>query len=515
MKQPLECDLLIIGGGIAGTAVARAMSRYKVKTILIQENESLCDGVSKTPTNPLYRGFGELNSILVKAYMLKADRGPLYDLDWPRARQEEIGWKTWHERWLAELDIPHKELKTLYLATNKEELSGLERVWTTGRSLAGMFADMEKVDRDFILEKEPNVNESVIAGLWSDTHHRTVAYPWDIVIALAENAQQNGVQMLRGARVTQISARGDSLFVQTARGIIRTRYIVNAAGANADRIARMVGAIDWECVIDKLLTFILDEQITSELASGDNYLALPARPQYMQSLVPTIGGNLLCNCTRVTLTTNRYDTAVSLDQLEPGLSIARQIIPAISAKDIINVFCGAAARHTKDVENHIVESHPLNPRFVTVKPRPPAFPAMPAIAEIEVPQLLADAGLELTAKPDFNPYRKAIPKLVHLLAEEKNLLIKKEPAYGHVVCRCKTVTKGEIIEAIRRGARTLQDIKFMTGAGLGRCQGGFCGPQVIRILAGELGLKPTKIYGREAPALLFESKGLLNANRSM
>jgi glycerol-3-phosphate dehydrogenase len=153
MRQSFESDVVIIGGGIAGASVAREMSRYKLETILADENESLCDGVSKGSTNPLYRGFGELNSIIVKTYMLNSGK-TLYDLNWPRARQEKEGWETWHEEWLPELDIPHKELKTLYLATSKGQLEDLERVWRLGNQLGGVFAEMEKVDRAFIFEKD-------------------------------------------------------------------------------------------------------------------------------------------------------------------------------------------------------------------------------------------------------------------------------------------------------------------------------------------------------------------------
>ena len=135
---------------------------------------------------------------------------------------------------------------------------------------------------------------------------------------------------------------------------------------------------------------------------------------------------------------------------------------------------------------------------------------MPVIAKIQVPQLLADAGLELRTKPDFNPYRKAIPRFRELATDEKNSLIKKDPKYGHIVCRCENATEGEIVEAIKRAGRTLQDIKFMTRAGFGRCQGGFCGPHVIQILARELDIPITQVVkrGTDSPIILYQSKGL-------
>jgi glycerol-3-phosphate dehydrogenase len=253
----------------------------------------------------------------------------------------------------------------------------------------------------------------------------------------------------------------------------------------------------------------LDDRAVPELVTGNNYLALPAEPMYMQSLVPTLEGNLFCNCTHIPQIRSRNDTSVTLEQYQLGLSIARQIIPAISEKDIIRSFCGTASRHTRELEDHIIEPHRVNPRFFTVKLRPPGFLAMPAIAKHGVPQLLGDAGLELTMKRDFKPDRKGIPIFRDLPNEKKEELIAKDPNYGHVVCRCKTVTEGEMIEAIRRGARTVQDIKFMTKAGMGRCQGGFCGSRVIQILARELNIPVTQVLEREAPCLLYENKDLV------
>ena len=166
--------------------------------------------------------------------------------------------------------------------------------------------------------------------------------------------------------------------------------------------------------------------------------------------------------------------------------------------------------NTRDEEEDIVEPCSTNPRFINVAVRLPGIiPSLP-IARYVV-NLLGDAGLELVTKPDFNPYRKAMPRFCDLPDDERAKLIAQDPRYGHVVCRCETVTEGEIVEAIRRGARSVAAVKYMTRAGMGRCQGGFCGPRVVNILARELDIPATAVtdFGTGSPIMPYRSKELL------
>lgn len=509
MKEQLECNVVVIGGGVTGAGIARELSQYKVNTILVERSEALCGyGQSKGSVGLLYRGLFKLLSIYTKAVFVPPGQ-PIYEHQTLTEKLERDGWQIWHDEWLDQLEIEHRPLGALMVAT-KDRLDALERIWDLGHELGGTF-EMQRVDRDFIFEKEPNVNEGVVAGLWGTSHQIISTHPWELVFALSDNARQNGVKVMRGAGVIGVCHDGDIQIVETTKGAIKTRFIVNAAGANADRIAAMGGAVDWRVNAQRSPLFMLDKQRSAELASGENAITLPGNPGWMEWMYPTLDRNLCLNCGPYRTTKDRFMVDVSADDYELGFSIAKKVMPAISEKDIIRAWSVSRAYHTRSPEEHILEPCSTNPRFINAKVRLPGLIISPAVAKYVV-QLLGDAGLELTTKPDFNPYRKAIPRFRHLSDEERGELIAKDSRYGHVVCRCETVTEGEVVEAIKRGAATVQEIKYRTRAGMGRCQAGFCRPRVTQILARELDIPVTQVLEREAPAVLFRSKELLKTH---
>jgi glycerol-3-phosphate dehydrogenase len=191
----------------------------------------------------------------------------------------------------------------------------------------------------------------------------------------------------------------------------------------------------------------------------------------------------------------------------------KRYIPEISEKDIIRTFVGMRVFNARDPEENIIEPCSTNPRFINAAVRLPGIASSLPIARYVV-GLLGDAGLELRTRSDFNPFRTAMPRFRDLPVSEQNSLIAKDPRYGHVVCRCETITEGEIVEAIKRGARTIAGVKYMTRAGMGRCQGGFCGPRVVGILARELNIPVTQVMdsGPGSPIVPFESKELLQVS---
>ena len=510
MKKLMETDIVIIGGGIGGASIARELSRYKLDVVLVEKTDSIVEGQSKCGQITLYRGLMNLTSHVAKSFVLEPGQ-PLYDPKSRRTKEEDDSWRIWHEEWLPQLGIPFRETGVLVIAT-KERLGALSLMWNMAQEIGGIYAEVEKVDRDFILDKEPHVNKDVVAGLWAKGHHVTTVYPWDQTIALVENAQQNGVRVIRGARVIGISSNADIQVVETTKGPIECKFVINSAGIYADRIARMIGPIDWEMTPQAGggASWITDKELSGELATGENIVILAPDPSYLEAVTPTLNGNLYFNCGQYKAINNREGVAVSREELQTSMSIAKKITPAFSARHVIRFFTGVRAYHTGDAEEHVIGPHPANPRFINAAFRLPAFNATPAVATYEIPKLLVDSGADLTTKSDFNPYRNALPTFRELGAEERNRLIEKDPKYGHIVCRCENVTEGEIVEAIKRGGRTLQDIKFMTRAGFGRCQGGFCGPHVIQILARELDIPITQVVNRgtDSPIILYQRKGL-------
>jgi glycerol-3-phosphate dehydrogenase len=508
MAKQLESDVVVIGGGVTGSAIARELSRYKLRTVLVEKSEALCGyGQTKGSVGLLYSGMFKLVSIYMKSVFLSPGE-PLYEHGSFTEKLEYDGFRIWHEEWLDQLDIEHRPLDCLMVAT-EDRMDALQKTWDLGQELGGKFAEMKWVDRDFILKKEPNVNPEVVSGLFNTSHQVTSTHPWELVFALLDNAQDNGLEVIRGAEVIGICRTGDAQIVETTKGAIKTRFIVNAAGAGADRVAAMGGAVDWKVNTQRGALFVLDKQRSAELVGeGENVITLPGNPGWMEWMYTTLDRNLLLNVGPYQPTKDRYMVEVTQADYELGLSIAKKLMPAISERDIIRSWSVARAYHTRSPEDHILEPCSTNPRFINAKVRLPGLVIAPAAAAY-VLQLLGDAGLELTTKPDFNPKGKAIPRFRHLSDAERGKLIAQDSRYGHVVCRCETITEGEIVEAIKRGATTVQEVKYRTRSGMGRCQGGFCRPRVIQILARELGVPVTQVLEREAPVVFYKSKELL------
>lgn len=508
MDKQLESDVVVIGGGVTGAAIARELSQYKVNVILVEKSEALCGyGQTKGSVGLIYSGIFKLVSIYMKSVFLSPGE-PLYEHGTFTEKLEKDGFKIWHEEWLDQLDIENRPLGCLMVAT-EDRIEPLKSTLKLGKELGGKFAQSEWVDRDFILGKEPNVNKEVVAGLWATSHQITSTHPWELVFALLDNAQDNGVRVIRGAEVTGVCHNGDTQIVETTKGAIKTRFIINAAGAGADRVAAMGGAVDWKVDTQRGALFVVDKQKSAELCGeGENVITFPGNPGWMEWMYTTLDRNLLLNVGPYKPTKDRYMVEVTQADYELGISIARKIMPAISEKDIIRAWSVSRAYHTRSPEEHILEPCSTNPRFINAKVRLPGLVIAPAAAKY-VMQLLGDAGLELTTKLDFNPYRKAIPRFRHLSDGEREKLIAQDSRYGHVVCRCETITEGEIVEAIKRGAATVQEIKYRTRSGMGRCQGGFCRPRVVQILARELDIPVTQALERDAPVVLYESKELL------
>lgn len=479
MKKQLEADVVVIGAGITGTAIARELSKYKVETILVEKAGYISAGQTKAPMAGIYAGgLNILTSLVIKS-LFNPDV-PLYDPASQKGKWVEEGFKMWPQLF-DELDIKHEWGLTLYVATNMKEVAELEYFIKMGGSVGGGYAEIRWADRETVFNFEPYLTEDVIAGLYSERHCVWVK-PWELAFAMSDNAKQNGVKVLLDAEVKGVSKKDGYQLVETAQGIIKTRFIVNAAGVFADVIADMGGARNWDLFMPRNCLIVLDKRARRYLK---NLVMTPASPGMLQMLVPTIDGNILLNIGKYINAKDKYDLACHRDEYIQSIQTARRLIPKLSERDVIRDFVGMRVWNTREPEENIVEPSSTNPRFINVAIRPPGLTPAPAMAR-DVVSMLGDAGLELVTKSDFNPYRKAIPVFNDLTNDERNELIAQDSRYGHVICRCELVTEGEIVEAIKRGARTVAEVKYRTRSGMGRCQGGFCGPRVLEILAREL-----------------------------
>jgi len=484
-----ETEVLIIGGGVFGAAVARELSRYKGDFLLVEKEADFGWGSTKTNMCIVCQGGDTLEFR-------------------PEYHRSRLVWDSipLMEPLCQELDVPFKKIGELALIRNNEELSKFKKLKSRSEKLG--LTGHEFIDQDSLRQMEPNITREAIGALYDP--HIAIVDPVRLTIGLIENASQNGVEVMRETEVLRISRKVNHFEVETNRGSVTCRFIVNAAGIFVDKIARLVNSDDFVLYPIRGYVGILDKSL-GDLIKHEIHMR-PDAPGQMNILTPSVHGNLFFGTTMQPAT--RGDCSAKGRTAEIAFQNARKIIPDLSEREIINSFAGFLMFRNWEVGWHecVVQASQKVPRFISICIGYPGVSAAPAAAR-EVAELLRREGLRLETDEKFSPFRKAPLVFNELPEEQKKEWIARDSRYGHVVCRCETVSEGEIVEAIRHGATTLDGVKFRTRAGMGRCQGGFCTPRVVKILARELGLPEEKITkkGHESRLLLYKSKELLEA----
>jgi glycerol-3-phosphate dehydrogenase len=485
----METEVLIIGGGVLGAVVARELSRYKADVILVEKEADFGWGSTKTNMCIVCQGGDTLEFR-------------------PEYHRSKLVWESMPlmEPLCQELDVPFKRVGELALIRNNEELGKFQKLKSRAEKLG--LAGHQFIDQDTLRQMEPNITQETIGGLYDP--HIAMVDPVRLTIALIENAGQNGVKVMRETEVLNISQKMNQFEVETNRGSVKCRFIVNAAGTSVDKIARLVNSDDFVLYPIRGYVGILDKNLGG-LIKHEIHMR-PDAPGQTNILTPSVHGNLFFGTTMQPA--RRGDCSVTGRIAEIGLQNVRKILPDLSEKEIIHSFAGFLMFRNWEVGWHecVVQASQKVPRFISICIGYPGVSAAPATGR-EVTELLRREGLKLERNESFDPFRKAPPVFNELPEEQQKELVAKDRRFGHVVCRCETVSEGEIVEAVRHGATTLDGIKFRTRAGMGRCQGGFCTPRVVKILARELGLSEEKITkkGRESRLLLYKSKELLEA----
>lgn len=483
----IKTEVLVIGGGVLGTAIARELSRYKVDVTLVEKEADVSWGSTKANICIVCQGGDCLE--FRKEY-----------------HRSKLVWESipMMEPLCRELDVPFKRIGELTIIRNKDEMTKYQKLKTRAESVG--ITTHQFIDRETLRRMEPNITRDTIGALYDPMI--AVTDPVRLTIALAENARQNGVNMVMETKVLDISPGVDEFEVQTSQGSIKSRFVVNAAGVFVDKIAALVNADDFVVFPVKGYIGILDKKVGG-LVNHEIH-ARPEAPGEMNIVTPSVHGNLFFGISLRLNKRNDYSTTKQLADI--ALRNAKKLVPDISERDIINSFTGYIMFRNFELGWHecVVRASTKVPGFINISIGYPGVSAAPATAK-EVVGLLSQEGLKLDENPKFNPYRKEITDFSELSDEEKTELIAKDANYGHVVCRCETVTEGEVVEAIRRGATTLDGVKFRTRAGMGRCQGGFCSPRVTGILARELdtGEEEVTKKGGKSRHLLYKSKALL------
>jgi glycerol-3-phosphate dehydrogenase len=484
-----ETQVLIIGAGITGASIARELSQYKVDATVVEKSPDSFTGQTKNGHGLVYSGRSLVMAFSLVLKSVMAPEAPLWEPESLKIELAEEGYRLFAP--LAKrLEVPYMPTKMLVIARNDKEIEMLTQL-SEICELMGIKEDLNWLSREDVFNMEPNVTKDVISAIYEDKWTKTF-FPPEYAIANAENARDNGVNFLYDAEVKEIRPVNGGFLTHTTKGSIGSRFVINAAGLYADTVADMAGARDdWRLVHNRSQMLVLDKRLRDIFKSA-TCIHAPPRPGSFEAIKLQVDGNPYVFCGAYNPTEDKEATETRREWFEENLELGRGLMPAFSQEDVITSFAGVRSFNTRDPGDHIIEFSKRRPGFLNAVIRLPGFCVSAAIAKYIV-NLLGNEGLPLAEKTHYNPIRRAIPRFDNLSIERRNALIRNDPPYGHVVCRCESVTEGQIVEAIRRGAKSIQGVQLRTRAGMGRCQSNFCGPHLIEMLARELNVPVTEI----------------------
>jgi len=458
-------DVAIIGGGVVGCAIAHELSRYRLHVALLERATEVGFGTSKANSGIIHGGHHASPDTL-------------------KGRLEWDGNRRW-DALCEELGFGFARVGELTVALSDDDRPALERLLRHAEEKA--VPGVEEWTRADVLRAEPNLTTDVVAAVSGPT--TAVINPYEACFGLIESAVHNGVELRTDCPVLGLATDGEVWTITTPDGPITARFVVNAAGVFADRIAAMAGASDFTIRARKGEEYMLDKRLRG-LVTHVIY-PCPTPTSKGTLVIPTYDGTIMIGPTADEVD-DPEDVTTTAEGADRVLTAARRLVPGISERDIIAQFAGVRA--VLDTEDFLI-GPTAAPGFLNAAGiQSPGLTAAPAIAAMIV-ELLRDAGLDLV--PGAEPGRLDRPvRFGGLPTPQQERLAADDRAYRRVTCRCELVTEGEIRDAIERGARTLDGLKFRTRAGMGRCQGGFCTARCMEVLARELGIPLREVTKR-------------------
>lgn len=475
-----EADVVIVGGGIVGTAILSALARYDLRCLLIEREPDIAAGTTKANSAVLHAGFD-------------APTGSC------KAEMNVRGNRLYHEM-QHELNLDIQWTGSLVVARTAEEEAHLAALKARGE--ANGVPGLELWDGARVRRREPNLSGEICAGLWAPT--AGICWPFGIAAAFAENAVQNGAEIWRDCPVTGIvTAEGRVTAVETPRGAVKTHFVVNAAGVSADLVSAMAGDKSFSIRPRRGEYLLFDRGAQAQMVRG---IVFPVPTERSKGILvcATTHGNVFVG-PNAEDTADREDVSVTTAGMAEVLAGAKKLLSEIPGGLAITEFAGMRA--VSSTGDFLVgPSETVGGLLHAAGIQSPGLTAAPAIAETIAAHIVRETGARPRAA--YRPGRPPQPVFRALDPAAQEALIAQDARYGRVVCRCETITEGEIVDAIRRpcGARTVDGVKRRTRAGMGRCQGGFCGPRVVTILARELGIPVPKVRKDGAASYLYYDK---------
>ncbi len=463
-------DVAVIGGGVSGCSIARELSRFQLRVVLLESGAEVGFGTTKTNSGSIHPGHHRAPETLKGQLAVRGNA--LFD-----------GLQ-------AELNFGFRRIGELVVARDEAELPVLEGLLQQGRRKG--VPGLELWDRRRLRREEPNLSPRLVGALHAPT--AGVINPYEFAFALIENAVDNGVRLEVESPVIAIEpgagAAGGGFALRTPRQEVRAQVVVNCAGVFADRVAAMVGLQDFAIRPRKGEEYMLDRRLQGLVRRL--IFPVPSPNTKGTLIIPTYDGTLMVGPTAED-TTDRHDVATTREGARKVFEAVRTICPAISERDTITEFAGLRA--VSDTGDFIIGPTAVPGFFNVAGIQSPGLTASPAIAEY-LRDRLAEAGLALRPRRGFRRYVAGPPRFAALGLDERRRLAADDPLFAKVACRCELVTEAEIHSAIDHGARTLDGIKFRSRAGMGRCQGGFCTSRCMEILARRLGVPLTAVTKR-------------------
>lgn len=450
-------DVIIIGAGVSGAATARELSRYKVNACVIEKEEDVCCGTSKANSAIVHAGYDAATGSLMAKLNVRGNQ-----------MMEQLA---------KDLDFPFKKNGSLVVCLHEEDMPNLQALYDRG--VANGVKDLRILNREELRAMEPNISDDAYAALYAPT--AGIVCPFNLNIAMAENACVNGVEFKFDTEVTGLHPIEGGWAIETNQGTFETKYVVNAAGVYADTLHNMVSAKKIHitprrgdyCLLDKTAGNLVSKTI----------FALPGKLGKGILVAPTVHGNLILGPTAIDIE-DKEGTNTTREGLDQVIAKCGMNVKNIPMRSVITSFAGLRAH--EDGHEFLIGELEDAPGFIDCAGiESPGLTSSPAIGEM-VAEILREK-LNLEKNENFVATRKGVLDPDALSKEERIELIRKNPAYGNIICRCEMITEGEILDAIHRplGAKSLDGVKRRTRAGMGRCQAGFCSPRTMEILARE------------------------------
>lgn len=465
-------DAIVIGAGISGCSVARELSRYKLKSLVLEKGHDIAAGTTRGNSATVHAGYDPDPGTNKAIYNVRGSR--------------------MYEALCKELEVPYNRNGMVIFATNEEQMEECRRLKKTGDLNT---VPTEVCDRARLLEIEPDMGEGIIGGLWVPTS--AMVCPYQLCFALSENAAMNGVEFRRSCKVTKIE-RGDGCWkVFAGEEVFETKYIFNCAGTHADIFNNMVSKDSFKIIPREGQHLVLDRElikyVNTTLSQTPEKLPTGGHTKGM-GLMPSVDGTVILGCNADDVEDKDFSdtTAEGIGKIVSYFEEKWKYLPISKyvpefPKDKVITAYGGSRPHS-DRDDFILGEPEDAKYFINLAGiESPGVTAAPAIAIDMVKILVEREGAE--ENPDYRPGRKIKKPFRDMTREEQLKAIEADPDYAKIVCRCETITEAEIRDAIRRpnGARSISGVKMRTRAGMGRCQGGFCSTRVLEILAEELG----------------------------